>query len=260
MGMDLPGKKAALLQDLRRQLHAWDRAGGSPAGKHTVLPFGVPALDAPWPDNGLPLGTFHEAAGDNGPAGFVAASAFMASIAGRLKGTVLWCGRGNLLYPPALAALGLDPARLLMVRARNDKDVLAVVEEGLRHGALACVVGEIERLDLTSSRRLILACEKSGVTALVVRKPPRDGTANRGVVTAIAAASRWRVRAAPSSPHVIASAGRPRWQLDLLRSHYGTTGSWIVEAPDAQGYLHLPALLADRSPAETDEARRRRAG
>ena len=63
--------------------------------------------------------------------------------------------------------------------------------------------------------------------------------------------------AAPSAPHVIPQAGRARWRLTLTRSRYGTTGSWIVEAPDAQGHLHLPASLADRSAAQTDGVIRR---
>jgi protein ImuA len=42
------------------------------------------------------------------------------------------------------------------------------MEEGLRHSALAAVVGEVIRLPLTASRRLQLAAEQSGVTALVI--------------------------------------------------------------------------------------------
>jgi protein ImuA len=129
------------------------------------------------------------------------------------------------------------------------------MEEGLRHNALAGVVGEVERLDLTSSRRLQLAAEKSGVMALILRQP-----SSRSQNDHIAAASRWRISAAPSAPHPIPQSGRARWQLDLIRSRTGHTGSWIVEAPDAQGYLHHPALLADRSALETDTGAQRRAG
>jgi protein ImuA len=264
MPPDSPGGKAAILKELRQHLRTYERLhtgrGEDWRPERAVLPFGVAALDDSWPDGGLPLGTLHEAAGEsNSPGAFAAASAFLASIAGRLKKTVLWCARGAYLYPPGLAHLGLDPAQLIIARPRKDTETLAAMEEGLRCGALGAVIGEIERLDLTASRRLALACEKSGVTALVLRKPAerRPQAAHTNTAhDAIAAASRWRVRPVPSSPHSIPQEGRARWQLELLRSRYGTTGRWIVEAPDAQGYLRLPAVLADRSQTQAHEERR----
>jgi protein ImuA len=255
-----PGGKAAILEELRQHLRNYERLhtgrGETWRPARAALPFGIAALDDPWPDGGLPLGTLHEAGGGtSSPGAFAAASAFLASVAGRLKKTVLWCARGAYLYPPGLAHVGLDPARLIIARPRKDTETLAAMEEGLRCSALGAVIGEVERLDLTASRRLALACEKSGVTALVLRKPSerRPGAD----VEAIAAASRWRVRPVPSSPHSIPQEGRARWQLELLRSRHGTTGRWIVEAPDAQGYLRLPAVLADRGQAQAHEAEQR---
>jgi protein ImuA len=242
------------LAQLRRQIRQLERSESTAAARpDAVLPFGVPALDTLWPGGGLPVGALHEAAGDATPAGFAAATAFVAALAGRLPHTVLWCARGDTLYAPGLAALGLPPARLLITRLHKDQDILAAMEEGLKHRALGGVVGEVEKLDLTSSRRVQLAAEKSGVMALVLRVPGKS----RRSADAVAAASRWHIAAAPSAPHVIPQAGRARWRLTLTRSRYGTTGSWIVEAPDAQGHLHLPASLADRSAAQTDDVIRR---
>ena len=138
-------------------------------------------------------------------------------------------------------------------RTRNDKDALAVMEEALRHGALGAVVGEIERLDLTASRRLQLAAEKTGTMALILRRVEAAKALNP-----IASASRWRIAPQPSAPAVsetetLKLPGRARWHLELVRSRHGTRGSWIVEAPDAQGHLHLPADVADRGAAETME-------
>jgi len=255
------GSKTAVLEELRQRLRQQERlhTGRGPSWQEApvVLPFGVAALDGLWPNGGLPLGALHEAAGDNGPTGFAAASAFLASLAGRIGKAVLWCARGTYLYPPGLARLGLDPSRLLIVRSRKDAETLAAMEEGLRYGALGAVVGEVEKLDLTASRRLALACEKSGVTALILRKPSSKTHTGH---EASAATSRWRVQPAPSSSHPIPQEGRARWQLELLRSRHGTTGTWIIEAPDAQGYLHLPAVLADRSTAPAHDVRFRAAG
>jgi protein ImuA len=212
----------------------------------------VAALDEAWPDGGLPHAALHEARAVRSPADFAAATGFVAAIAGRLKKPVLWCAKNTSLYGPGLAGIGLPPQRLLIARLHKDKDALAAMEEGLRHGFLGVVIGEVERCDLTASRRLQLAAEKSGVMALLLRQP-----AQRHADDAISAASRWRIAAAPSAPHIIPQAGRAQWRLDLVRSRYGTTGSWIVEAPDAQGYLHLPAGLDDRGTAQTDLIQRR---
>ena len=48
--------------------------------------------------------------------------------------------------------------------------MLLCLEEGSRHGGLAGVVGEMSRLSVTTSRRLQLAAEASGVTALAIRR------------------------------------------------------------------------------------------
>jgi len=249
-----PGRKTDPLASLRQQIQRLERSDGSLTQKEApaVLPFGVAALDDAWPDGGLPLAALHEAVAARSPADFAAATAFVASIAGRLAKPVLWCARSASLYGPGLASVGVEPQRLLIARLRKDKDALAAMEEGLRHGFLGAVIGEVERCDLTASRRLQLAAEKAGVMALLLRQPSAQHEH-----TPLSAASRWRIAAAPSAPHIIPQAGRAQWRLDLVRSRYGTTGSWIVEAPDAQGYLHLPAGMDDRGTAQTDTFQRR---
>jgi protein ImuA len=251
------GQKTAVLQGLRQQLERLERAEGVKAKSPAVLPFGLGPLDDLWPQGGLPRGALHEIACDH--KGLAAATGFTAWIAGRLKQTVLWCTSpaGAGLYAPGLAAMGLAPHRLLIARTRTDKDTLAVMEEALRHGALGAVIGEIARLDLTASRRLQLAAEKTGTMTVILR---RIAMGQDLALNPIAAASRWRIAPAPSTPvigpetsNILQLPGRARWHLALVRSRHGTRGSWIVEAPDAQGHLHLPALLADRGEAQAVE-------
>ena len=133
----------------------------------------------------------------------------------------------------------------IVAEARSDKDILAAMEEGLRAGVLGAVVGEIDRIDLTASRRLQLASEKTATMTLVLRRPQN----RTGAQAPITAASRWRVGPAssdrPQDFHQLPE--RALWRLELSRSRFGAHGSWIVEAPDAQGHLHLPSLLGDRS-------------
>ena len=75
-------------------------------------------------------------------------------------------------------------------------DVLPAMEQGLRHGGLAGVVGELVRLPLTPSRRLQLAAEASGVIAFALR---RSGSASD---EANACFSRSRISPSPSGSTV----------------------------------------------------------
>jgi protein ImuA len=117
------------------------------------------------------------------------------------------------------------------------------MEEGLRHGGHAGVVGELVRLPLTPSRRLQLAAEASGVIAFALR---RSGSASD---EANACFSRWRISPSPSGPMVDLDMGLARWRLDLLRCRGAEADSFTVEAYDATGRLAVPVELGDQSPA-----------
>lgn len=249
-------RKTGVLNDLREHIRRLERLAGPHrrAGRRAVLGLGVPALDRLWPEGGLPVAALHEAAGAT-PGGFAAATAFAAALAGRLGAPVLWCTAQPDFYGPGLAQVGLPAERLLVARARTAREVLAAMEEGLRHGGLGCVIGETGRLDLTSSRRLQLAAEAGGTMAIALRRArPRQGG-----LDPLAAASRWRVSVAPAAPPEGPWAGRGRWKIELLRARSGATGSWIIDIPDAQGHLHLSSPLADGGAAAAAGAGRRAA-
>ena len=140
-----------------------------------VLPFGIDEIDDHLPGGGLIKGALHEVfAADAG-----IATAFCALLAGRLvkdseKASILWCERpwtldAGVLYGPALLQFGIDPMRLILVRTRRDSDALWAMEEGLRCSQIAAVVGELGDISLTASRRLQLAAEETGVTAMLLR-------------------------------------------------------------------------------------------
>ena len=111
-----------------------------------ALPLGVPAIDRYLPQGGLAFGAVHEigpeSASDTG-----AAFGFVLSLLARMprEGPVLLvvsprglarCGRP---YGRGLNALGLDPARVLLVEAANERDALWAIEEALRSGAPTAV-------------------------------------------------------------------------------------------------------------------------
>ena len=165
----------------------------------SVLPFGIAEVDSRLPGGGLALGALHEVAGGgNGAIDGAAAALFAAGIAARTKGKVLWCIARPDLFAPGLAQAGLAPDRVIYVEAGDDRAVLACMEEGLRHGGLGAVVGEVARLSMTASRRLQLAAEGTGSIGIALRRWRRQTeTADFGQPTA--AMTRWRVSALPSA-------------------------------------------------------------
>ena len=229
----------AALAELRQQI---ERAS-SPTRARTILPFGLAAVDSVLPSGGLALGAVHELC-EGGSDAWRAplATLFAAGILARIPGPVLWCLHSRDLFAPALARVGLHPDRVIYCETWQDADVLPAMEEGLRHGGLAGVVGELVRLPLTPSRRLQLAAEASGVIAFALR---RSGSS---ADEANACFSRWRISPAPSGPMVDFDMGRARWRLDLLRCRGAEANTFTVEACDATGRLAVPADLGDRSP------------
>lgn len=110
-------------------------------------------------------------------------------------GALLWVREAAALaetgaaYAPGLAAFGLSPDRIIIVEARTQNDTLRAALEGARCSALSAVVLEtLNPIDLTASRRLKLAAEKSGVAIVIVRLS--------SCVVPNAAQARWRVQAA----------------------------------------------------------------
>ena len=251
-----PKRNALGIEDLRATVARLERNRDTPQAP-PPLPFGLPDLDDALPGGGLARGALHEMAGTGADIQHGAAAAlFAAGILARMDGKVLWVLEQGDLFAPGLAAAGLHPDRVIYAEAGR-RDTLLVMEDGLRHRGLAGVVAELSgRIGLTASRRLQLAAEKSGVTALLLRRPgPSCRNAEAELAGANAAVTRWRIAAQPSAPPIpgspeVPGLGRAAWRLDLLRNRGGRTGSWIVEACDASGRLDMVAPLAHRPPAQ----------
>jgi protein ImuA len=242
--LEIAVRNDALLRKLRDDI---SRVGALPRADTATLPFGLAAIDNALPRRGLDVASLHEIAGGaSGALHGAAAILFAAGIAARTHGQTLWCITRPDLFAPALAQAGLDPDRIIVVEAGDEASLLTCWEEGLRHGGLGTVVGEIAKLSMTASRRLKLAAESSGTLALAIRRWKRDrDTFDFGQPTA--ATTRWRVTALPSSPLPVPGVGRARWLVELIRSQAGQCADFVVEACDEKGRLALPADLADGS-------------
>ena len=242
------------LETLRAEIAAVERSHSSFRGS---IAFGVKPLDAQLPTGGLRLGALHEVAGGGvGAVHGAAAVLFVGGVLARMEGPVLWCLRQRDLFAPALAGVGLHPERVIYAEAGDEKGVLGVLEDGLRHGGLAAVVGEVAGLAMTASRRLQLAAEEGGVTAFAVRRwRTPSAAADYGQPTA--SLTRWRVSALPATREVVAGLmGRPRWLVEMMRCRGAEAAEWELEACDEAGRLALPAELAQRSLEEGARGRR----
>ncbi len=266
------------LSSLPSGLPAWRRSL-DPRPPHGGVAFGDAAVDAHLPEHGLGLGQVHEigVAEFDDKAGFgdgqartgALAAAFAACLLARLPGTrpILWIATVCDLYPHGLAACGLDPARLILVRARREAEVLAAMEVALREGAAAAVLGEVGAFQRLAARRLQLACRRQGSTGFVLRRWPHAAAPVRRVAEGNAAATRWRLAPWPSERRD-REPGPARWRVELLQARGGRPGAWVMElaeAParamgdrDATPALRVVAALAD--PAAAPPSRLRAAG
>ena len=181
---------------------------------------------------GLAVAAVHEvfAEGHQG----AAATGFVAGLAGRIapRKPLVWVRQdfaeieSGALSMSGFAELGLDPRLVVTVRAADAETALRATADALACDAVGTVVlevwGETRQLDLVASRKLTLAAQASGVTALLLRvaAEPAPSTAE----------TRWIVRAAHSPPDVPWSAwGAPVFDANLVRNRHGPVGRWIME-------------------------------
>jgi protein ImuA len=249
----------ARLAALREEVRKVERAG--PAGaERPCLPLGMKEVDERLAGGGLPWGLHEAAPATLAPQDEAAATLFLAALAARFAeargegGQVLWALTRRDLFAPGLAAAGLTPDRLLYALCRNDEEVLAVLEEGARHGSLAATVGEVSRVPMAAARRLQLAAEQGGGAALLLRRWRKAGVDPLGAPSP--ALARWRIACAPAAPLPHEGIGRARWQVALARQRGGPPYQWILEAPDAEARLALAAGSGDRSDPADAASRR----
>ncbi|PZQ10377.1 MAG: hypothetical protein DI565_19860 [Ancylobacter novellus] len=232
-----------------------------------VVPFrlGLPDFDAAL-GGGLPRGALHEVYARRAQDA-VAAAGFGLGLVLRAAGgrAIVWARQELVdvetggLYGDGLAAFGCDPRRLLMVRARDPTGVLRAAAEAARCPAIGAALVEIwgdpKVLDLKASRRLSFAAAASGVTVVMIRPGATPAPS--------AAASRWSVAAAASSPLKANAPGRPAFEAALLRHRAGLgPRTWRLEwdrdrasfesAPLSRAVVSVPAhgqaSSADRAP------------
>jgi protein ImuA len=250
--------QAASLSDiarLREQINVLEQRFSVPfSSKSDAVALGVAAIDQVLPEGGLSVRGLHEIEGvspyETTPT--AAATGFAAWLLGRC-GTerrqnqpLLWVRRRGGRFDSRPYAPGLlpyfDPSRLLLIEPESEEHVLWTIEEGLRSGVLAAVLGEVRTADLTATRRLQLAAEASATPALLLRLP--------GALRTSAALTRWQVSsAAAGSTPGLHDIARPRLRVSLRRARGRIDDqerSWMMEWCHEKGDFALVSQAVDR--------------
>jgi protein ImuA len=147
------------------------------------------------------------------------------------------------VHPP-----GLPRTELVHVEARDARDALWAMEEGVRCSALSCVIGEIwgdpATLDFTATRRLAVASERSGTPCWLVRL---GGTPNLS-----GARMRWRIASLSSLVNDLdpKAPGLPAWDGELFRARGRAPGRWGFAHDRTANRFHLVAGTGDRTLGE----------
>jgi protein ImuA len=210
------------LKYLRKRIRRIETGNRLPRG----FSLGHRSADAALP-HGLLGGALHEvyAAERHAAAG----TGFALMLALRLAAkNLLWvrqdfssvpCGE---LSPAGFLELGLDPDRLILVRAPSALRALRAAAEALSCKALGAVLLELwggsSALDMAASRRLSLSAARSGVSVILLNfsARPRASTAE----------TRWLVEPESSAGE---DWGPPVLSATLLRNRHGHTGRFSME-------------------------------
>ncbi|WP_156500512.1 ImuA family protein [Croceicoccus bisphenolivorans] len=183
---------------------------------------------------GLAGGCVHEVyTGETGDA--AAAAGFAVALTAGMASTgreVMWLrlrrlqGTAGCIQASGWAELGGMPGCGLIAVLPDAMALLHAAVDALRSPSLGAVIveswGPMRELDLTVSRRLALAAEKSGVPLLLLRIDAAPVPS--------AAQTRWQVTAAPSRALPGNAPGSPCFDVTLLRQRSGPCGlSWRLE-------------------------------
>ena len=211
-------------------------------GSSPVWSFGLREVDQFFPQ-GLPPHALHEimpALHQDSWAALSFSLALMSRRAQLDQRPLLWCSSAQKiaefggLYGQGLKRFNIDPARFIIIETSNDTQTAFVLEEALKSNRLCAVLGLIDALDLTPSRRLSLLASKGKTPALLMTK-----SHSAGIKTT---ATRWQVAASlpdrqfdtalPQQAVSRFSLPQLTWQVALTRNRQGPADKkWYLEFP-----------------------------
>lgn len=157
------------------------------------------------------------------------------------RGVVL-CATSNWLrehgrpYGPGLRGFQAGDG-FLLVETKTEALALWAMEQGLRSGGAALVIGTVDGAELAQTRRLEFAARDGGCSGLLLRARSGDLSAAR---------RRWRIATLASGGDAFddRAPGRMTIRAEMTRSRMERPGVWMLEQDDETHRLRLADRLA----------------
>ena len=226
---------ATRTQDLRQWL-ARQGVSGETAVRHPRRTFvtGLRGIDE-LAKGGFVRGAVHEILQGGAVPPVMLGMLLARAAAAGTSGVIVVSDPRGVIYPPALAGLGVEPERVWVLRVTSPVDEVWALAECLRCKGVAAVLASPGKLGPVEARRLQLAAECGGGIGVLLRR--------RGMMsTHYAAATRWIATPARGDERV------QRWMVALVHGHGRLTERSVV-LEVCRGTNHVRAVdgLGDRS-------------
>lgn len=214
--------KADIIAHLQKEILLLQ--GFKPASNDATNWMGLEHIKNAFPNSTFPTGAMHEFF-CTGLETVSASAGFITGILSTLlkqQGAIIWIGSSRLIFPTALKVFGIAPEKIIFINLKNDKDKLFVMEEALKCDSIAAVVGQINEISLTDSRRFQLAVEHSKVTGFLLRQHPKNLTTS--------CVTRWQITPRASDEESgLPGVCFPKWNVQLLKVRNGKPGQWHMQ-------------------------------
>jgi len=138
---------------------------------------GFAALDAALPGRGWPRGALTEMLLEREGIGEIRLTLPALARVQAQGRDVVWIAPPHKPYAPALAAAGLDLARLYVVHCREPKDALWAFDQALRAPECGAAFAWLPTHDERALRRLQVAAREGGTWGVLWRRPGQRGSA-----------------------------------------------------------------------------------
>jgi len=180
----------------------------------------------------LQRGRIHEITG-------TANDSFAVVMAAKLKGPIVWIGRGRdvaTLTPTALKSF-IEPTRVVLTEGSSRKEVLWAAEQVLRSKGAALTIIQLSLgPDLKESRRLQLAAEQGrGLGLVLIEKRAQSS----------AAQTRWSCEPVVSAANDDGLSGQ--WLWEITKNKSGPVGRYAVKwrgGTDETHNVHMVSATA----------------
>lgn len=205
------------LESLLQHPSLW-RAGGQTLAMRPALPTGFAELDARLPGGGWPCPALVELLVERCGLGEIALlipalRELQRSVSGRQSRAIAWLNPPFIPYAPALAQRGLDLRQQLVTVPLSSVQTLWAMEQALRSGACAAVLGWADKASTQALRRLKLAAMEGGSLGVLFRTVRR------------------RTQPSPANVRLVMSRAEAELRIELLKVQRGRPAVFALQDP-----------------------------